>query len=213
MFSLKNLLGNKMKFKALQNSSAVLAVLVASSAFASMTTLTASDITGTGVYTQSPTTWKIQFTFDGDLAQTSLDGDFGNWTLTVTGSDGSSWSKSKGQTDGGLFALITNGRIYFVDIGDGADGTNAGLTPPPTNLNLRYTTKSNSGVFMTLGEALDYSALSSTPDIERGRLSVTYVDNVGTEFGEISGTFSVPTPGAVALIGLAGMVAGRRRRN
>jgi len=203
-----------MKFTALQNSSAVLAVLVASSAFASMTTLTASNIIGTGVYTQSPTTWKIQFTFDGDLAQTSLDGDFGNWTLTVTGSDGSSWSKSKSETDGGLFAPITNGRIYFVDIGDGADGTNAGLTPPPTNLNLRYTTKSNSGGdFMTLGEALDYSALSSTQGIEKGRLSVTHVDGEGKVDGEISGTFAVPTPGAVALIGLAGMVAGRRRRN
>jgi len=212
MFSLKNLLGNKMKFKALQNSSAVLAVLVASSAFASMTTLTASNIPGTGVYDQG-TTWKIQFTFDGDLAQDSLDGDFGNWTLTVTGSDGSSWSKSKSETTGGDFTATTNGRIYFVDIGDGADGTNGGLTPPPTNLNLTYTTKKISGNFMTLGQALDYSALSSTPDIERGRLSVSHVDNEGTEDGVISGTFSVPTPGAVALIGLAGMVAGRRRRN
>jgi len=212
MFSLKNLLGNKMKFKALQNSSAVLAVLVASSAFASMTTLTASDITGTGEYAQSPTKWKIQFTFDGDLAQTSLDGDFGNWTLTVTGSNGKSWSKSKNETNGGSYTGTTNEKIYVVDIGDGTDG-NGGLTPPPTNLSLKYTTKKISGNFMTLGEALDYSALSSTPDIERGRLSVTHVDGEGTELGEISGTFSVPTPGAVALIGLAGMVAGRRRRN
>ena len=204
----------EMKFSALQNISAVTAVLVASSAFASMTTLTASNITGTGMYTQSPTTWKIQFTFDGDLAQTSLDGDFGNWTLTVTGSNGSSWSKSKSETNGGLFAPITNGRRYFVDIGDGTDGTNAGLTPPPTNLNLRYTTKSNSGVFMTLGEALDYSALSSTQGIEKGILGVTHVNAItGIQDGEIWGTFTVPAPGAVALIGLAGMVAGRRRRN
>ena len=204
-----------MKFTALQNSSAVTAVLVASSAFATMTTttLTASNITGTGVYVQAPTIWSIQFTFDGDLAQTSLNGDFGNWTLTVTGSNGSSWSKSKSETDGGLFAPITNGRLYFVDIGDGTDGTNAGLTPPPTNLNLRYTTKSNSGVFMTLGEALDYSALSSTQGIERGILSVTHFDGEGKFDGEISGTFTVPTPGVVALIGFAGMVAGRRRRN
>jgi hypothetical protein len=206
--------GKEMKFTALQNSSAFTAVLVASSAFASMTTLTASNITGTGLYFQDPTIWSIQFTFDGDLAQTSLDGDFGNWTLTVTGSNGSSWSKSKSETNGGLFAPITNGRLYFVDIGDGTDGTNAGLTPPPTNLNLTYTTKSNSGVFMTLGEALDYSALSSTQGIEKGRLSVTHVNAItGIQDGEIWGTFTVPAPGAVALIGLAGMVAGRRRRN
>ena len=80
----------EMKFTALQNSSVVLAVLVASSAFASMTTLTASNITGTGVYEQAPTMWSIQFTFDGALTQDSLDGDFGNWTLTATGSNGSS---------------------------------------------------------------------------------------------------------------------------
>ena len=79
-----------MKFTALQNSSAVLAVLVASSAFASMTTLIASNITGTGVYEQTSTMWSIQFTFDGALTQDSLDGDFGNWTLTATGSNGSS---------------------------------------------------------------------------------------------------------------------------
>ena len=50
----------EMKFSALQNISAVTVVLVASSAFASMTTLTASNITGTGVYEQAPTMWSIQ---------------------------------------------------------------------------------------------------------------------------------------------------------
>ena len=67
---------------------------------------------------------------------------------------------------------------------------------------------------MTLGEALDYSALSSTQGIEKGILGVTHVNAItGIQDGEIWGTFTVPAPGAVALIGLAGMVAGRRRRN
>ena len=204
-----------MKFTALQNSSAVTAVLVASSAFATMTTttLTASNITGMGVYMQAPTIWSIQFTFDGDLAQTSLNGDFGNWTLTVTGSNGSSWSKSSPETDGGSFKNITNGRIYNVLLGIGSGGT-GDLDPEPSNLSLKYTTQKIAGVYMSLGAALNYSALSSTPDLQKGILSVTHVNAItGIQDGEIWGTFAVPTPGAVALIGFAGMVAGRRRRN
>ena len=203
-----------MKFTALQNSSAVTAVLVASSAFATMTTttLTASNITGTGVYVQAPTIWSIQFTFDGDLAQTSLNGDFGNWTLTVTGSNGSSWSKSNSETDGGSFKNITNGRIYNVLLGIGSGGT-GDLDPEPSNLSLKYTTQKIAGVYMSLGAALNYSALSSTPDLQKGRLSVTHVDGEGKVDGEISGTFTIPAPGSVALIGLAGLVSSRRRRN
>ena len=201
-----------MKFTALQNSSAVLAVLVASSAFASMTTLTASNITGTGLYVQDPTIWSIQFTFDGALTQTSLNGDFGNWTLTVTGSNGSSWSKSNSETDGGSFKNITNGRIYNVLLGIGSGGT-GDLDPEPSNLSLKYTTQKIAGVYMSLGAALNYSALSSTPDLQKGRLSVTHVDGEGKVDGEIWGTFAVPAPGTAALIGLAGMISSRRRRN
>ena len=203
-----------MKFTALQNSSAVTAVLVASSAFATMTTttLTASNITGTGVYVQAPTIWSIQFTFDGDLAQSSLNGDFGTWTLTVTGSNGSSWSKSSPETDGGSFKNITNGRIYNVLLGIGSGGT-GDLDPEPSNLSLKYTTQKIAGVYMSLGAALNYSALSSTPDLQKGRLSVTHVDGEGKVDGEIWGTFAVPAPGTAALIGLAGMISSRRRRN
>ena len=203
-----------MKFTALQNSSAVTAVLVASSAFATMTTttLTASNITGTGVYVQAPTIWSIQFTFDGDLAQTSLNGDFGNWTLTVNGSNGSSWSKSNSETDGGSFKNIPNGRTYNVLLGDGSGGTGT-VDPAPSNLSLKYTTQKTAGVYMSLGAALNYSALSSTPDLQKGRLSVTHVDGEGKVDGEIWGTFAVPAPGTAALIGLAGMISSRRRRN
>ena len=205
-----------MKFTALQNSSAVLAVLVASSAFASMTTLTASNISGTGVYAQAPTIWSIQFTFDGALTQTSLNGDFGNWTLTVTGSNGSSWSKSNSETDGGSFKNISNGRIYNVILGDGIGGSQGGtpdVDPEPSILSLRYSTQKIVGVYMPLGEALAYSTSSLLPLNQQGRLSVTHVDGEGKIDGEIWGTFTVPAPGSVALIGLAGLVSSRRRRN
>ena len=147
-----------MKFTALQNSSAVLAVLVASSAFATMTTLTASNITGTGLYAQSPTTWSIQFIFNGALSQSALDGEFGNWILVVTGSTGESWSNSNSVTSGGAFINYGSTRTYTVEISSGDGGTQGtpGLTPTPSFLSMDYTT----GGAWTLGEALDYSALS-----------------------------------------------------
>ena len=206
-----------MKFTALQNSSAVLAVLVASSAFASMTTLTASNIAGTGVYSQTPTIWSIQFSFDADLtvSQSSLEADFGNWNLAVLGSNGSSWSKSNSDAIGGEFTPIANGRIYKVFLDDGSNGISGSpsLVPLPTFLSIQYTTTKTEGVYMSLGEALQYSASSTTPENQKGRLSVTHLDNNGTQDGEIVGTFTVPAPGSVALLGLAGMVSSRRRRN
>ena len=204
-----------MKFAALQNSSAVLAVLVASSAFASMTTLTANNITGTGVYAQSPTIWSIQFTFDGALTQSSLNGDFGLWTLTVTGSNGASWSKAHDETDGGSFKNIFGGRTYKVNLGDGTGGTQGSpeISPSPSNLSLNYTTRKHFGIYMNLGQALDYSASNTTPDPQKGRLSVTHVNGEGFVDGEIWGPYAVPAPGSVALLGLAGLVARRRRRN
>jgi hypothetical protein len=207
--------GKEMKFSVLQNISAVTAVLVASSAFASMTTLTASNITGTGVYEQASTMWSIQFTFDGALTQDSLDGDFGNWTLTVTGSNGSSWSKSNSDSIGGEFTPITNGRIYKVFLDDGSNGISGStaLIPVPTFLSIQYTTLKTDDLYMNLGQALDYSASSTTPNLQKGRLSVTHVNGEGNVDGEISGIFTVPAPGSVALIGLVGLVSSRRRRN
>ena len=200
-----------MKFTALQNISAVASVLVASSAFASMT-LTVSNTIATGVYIQSPTIWSIQFTFDGDLTQSSMDGEFGSWTLTVTGSNGDSWSKSNNETDGGSFINIGAVRIYSVDIGsgDGGMGGTPPVNPAPSMLSLRYTTTSTE---MTLGQALDYSALNTTPDPQKGILGVTHVNGEGFVDGEIWGPYAVPAPGSVALLGLAGLVARRRRRN
>ena len=204
-----------MKFSALRNISAVTAVLVASSAFASMTTLTASNITGTGFYEQAPTTWSIQFTFDGALTQTSLNGDFGNWTLAVAASDGTSWSQSGSGKDVLSFTNITNGKIFNLILGDGVGGIQGTypINPVPSVLSLTYTTTQTAGVYMTLGQAIDYSVLNTTPAEQRGRLTVTPFNGGGAAVdGEISGFF-VPAPGSFALMGLAGMVPSRRRRN
>ena len=194
-----------MKFSAL----AISSVFAASSAFAGFIpgaaqVLTASGIGGTGSYNQG-TSWTVTFTFDGDLAQSSLDGDFGNWTMTATDTNGTTWSKSRSETDGGMFKNVSGGRVYTVMLGDGSGG-NGTLNPTPTVLTLMYTASKTGTVWNSLGNALENSAGSPV----MGKLTIAN-DVAGTE-GVIAGAFTVPAPGAAALLGLAGLIA-RRRRN
>jgi len=194
-----------MKFSAL----AISSVFAASSAFAGFIpgatqVLTASGIAGDGSYEVSGNSWTITFTFDGDLAQSSLNGDFGNWTMTVTGTNGTTWSKSRSETDGGTFKNVSGGRMYTVMLGDGADSTGS-LTPTPTVLTLMYTASKTGAVWNTLGNALENSAGNAM----KGKLTIAN-DVSGTE-GVIAGAFTVPAPGAAALVGLAGLIVSRRR--
>jgi len=194
-----------MKFSAL----AISSVFAASSAFAGFIpgatqVLTASGIGGTGSYNRG-TSWTVTFTFDGELAQSSLNGDFGNWTMTVTGTNGTTWSKSRSETDGGMFKNVSGGRMYTVMLGDGTDSTGS-LTPTPTVLTLMYTASKTGTVWNSLGNALENSAGSPA----MGKLTIAN-DNGGTESGVISGAFTVPAPGAAALVGLAALIVSRRR--
>ena len=193
-----------MKFSAL----AISSVFAASSAFAGFIpgatqVLTASGIAGTDSYNQG-TSWTVTFTFDGELAQSSLNGDFGNWTMTVTGTNGTTWSKSRSETDGGTFKNVSGGRMYTVMLGGGTDSTGS-LTPTPTVLTLMYTASKTGTVWNTLGNALENSAGNAM----KGKLTIAN-DVSGTE-GVIAGAFTVPAPGAAALVGLAGLIVSRRR--
>ena len=194
-----------MKFSAL----AVSSVFAASSAFAGFIpgatqVLTASGIGGTDSYLVSGNSWTITFTFDGDLAQSSLDGDFGNWTMTVTGTNGTTWSKSRSETDGGMFKNVSGGRMYTVLLGDGVGG-NGTLNPTPTVLTLMYTASKTGTVWNTLGNALEKSA----GNMNKGMLTIA--NDVSGSAGVIAGAFTVPAPGAAALVGLAALIVSRRR--
>jgi hypothetical protein len=193
-----------MKFSAL----AISSVVAASSAFAGFIpgatqVLTASGIAGTGSYNQG-TSWTVTFAFDGELAQSSLDGDFGNWTMTVINGNGTTWSKSRSETDGGMFKNVSGGRMYTVMLGDGVGG-NGTLNPTPTVLTLMYTASKTGTVWNTLGNALE----NSEGNAMKGKLTIAN-DVSGTE-GVIAGAFTVPAPGAAALVGLAGLIVSRRR--
>ena len=95
--------------------------------------------------------------------------------------------------------------MYTVLLGDGVGG-NGTLNPTPTVLTLMYTASKTGTVWNSLGNALENSAGSPV----MGKLTIAN-DVTGTE-GVIAGAFTVPAPGAAALLGLAGLI-GRRRRN
>ncbi len=66
-------------------------------------------------------------------------------------------------------------------------------------------------------DVLEGTSYSQTFSLSAGQYAVEMLTSPATEFGS-SGTFGnftivVPAPGAAALIGLAGLVASRRRRN
>ena len=124
--------------------------------------------------------------------------------MTVTSANGTTWTKSRSETDGGTFRNISGGRVFTVTLGDGSNSTGT-LAPTPTVLSLKYTATRIGTAWNTLGQAIE----SSQQDANRGMLTIAN-DLPGTE-GIIAGTYTVPAPGAAALVGLAGLIVSRRR--
>jgi hypothetical protein len=192
---------------------AVLAAsLAASSTFAGFLptgTLTATGIAGTGAYQLSGNTWSITFSFDGDVNASSMNSDFGNWTLKLLGTNGKTWTTSSSEVVDGAWARNgSNERMLTIKLADGAGIGVGDVAPEPTYISISYAARKSGSSWESLGNALLYSGDSGTPSTSRGNLMVrSGVSNM------ISGTFSavIPAPGAVALVGLAGLIISRRR--
>lgn len=192
---------------------AVLAAsLTASSAFAGFLptgTLTASGIAGTGAYQLAGNTWTITFSFDGDVNASSMNSDFGNWTLKLLGTNGQTWQTSSSDVvDGAWVRNGSNERMLTIKLADGTGLGVGDVAPEPTYISVSYAARKSGSSWESLGNALMYSGNSGTPAASRGNLMVrSGVSNM------ISGTFTaaIPAPGAAALVGLAGLIVSRRR--
>lgn len=195
---------------------AVLAAsLAASSTFAGFLptgTLTASGIAGFGAYSIPGNTWTITFSFNGNVNASGMNADFGSWSLNVSGSNGASWTTSSDEVSGGTWIRSgSDGRILTIALAEGTPIPGIGtISPRPTYISVKYTTRKDldSGTWESLGNALLYSAKDTTPAARRGELRIVHGDT-----DEIAGTFTavIPAPGAVALVGLAGLMISRRR--
>ena len=198
-----------MKFS---NSAVLAATITASSAFAGFLptgTLTASGIAGTGAYQVSGNTWTVTFSFDGDVNASSMNSDFGNWTLKLLGTNGKAWQASSNDVvDGAWVRNGSNERMLTIKLGEGAGLGFGDVAPEPTYISISYSARKAGSSWESLGNALLYSGNSTTPSTSRGNLMVRSGDS-----NVISGTFAtvIPTPGAAALIGLAGLIVSRRR--
>jgi hypothetical protein len=191
---------------------ALVASLTVSSAFAGFLptgTLTASGIAGTGAYQVSGNAWTITFSFDGDVDASSMNSDFGNWTLNVQGTNGSAWETSSAEViDGAWIRSGSNERMLTITLAEGIGIGSGDVAPEPTHISIRYSARRSGSSWESLGNALLYSGDSGTVSASRGTLTVRSGDD-----NVISGTFAavIPTPGAAALIGLAGLIVSRRR--
>jgi hypothetical protein len=98
--------------------------------------------------------------------------------------------------------------MLTIKLADGAGLGVGDVAPEPTYISISYAARKSGSSWESLGNALLYSGDASTPSTSRGNLMVrSGVSNM------ISGTFAtvIPTPGAVALVGLAGLIISRRR--
>ena len=204
-----------MKFRSTAVLAATLATAPAFAGFVSTATLSMSGIAGTNEYNVAGNTWKVDFFTDADLSQAGTDADFGNWILTITGSNGKTWSTSSTETVGGSYRNVTGARIFTVDLADGDGSTLPGTgdlnpAPIPGKLSLKFTTRKFGSVFESMENALTYSGNAATTPSQRGMLTVTSADGNSVISGYFNAT--IPAPGAAALIGAAGLLTARRRR-
>ena len=189
------------------------ALAFASVSLADLTSMQGVGIAASGSFTGpglAPDAWNINFVFDGDLSASSTIGEFGNWTMSI--SNGSqSWIASGESSIAGRWSLNQGSRIYTIDLAQAGSVSSSGsLMPVPTSISIVYTAVKVGGAWCSLGESLQRSQGSSYDPLRGGFVVRTGVTG-SPDAGLITSGFTVPAPGALALVGCAGLLARRRR--
>jgi len=188
--------------------SAVASLSFVSASMAAMTSLQGVQIAASGAYGQDAfkaVGWSIQFAFSGDLAGAASEADFGDWSFTLR-NGGNTWSAAGSGAQSGSWTTVGNARVFTIALSGSGTGAGNTLSPAPSSVSIIYTALRAGGSWGSLGDALK----ASEHDPLRGAFVIR--TESGGNMGEISSGFAVvPTPGAVALLGLAGFSARRRR--
>jgi hypothetical protein len=188
-------------------------VLHASPALGALTTITGVGITPQGAFQLATpdSSWHISFVFDGDLASSSTDGEFGSWSFTI-GNGLRQWSASGDGASGGSWTNAGGARVFTIDLAQGASAISSGsLSPTPTSVSIIYSAVRANGAWCSLGEALQRSQGTSF-DAMRGGFVVRATTDGTADIGTIHSGYLVPAPGAAVLTAFAGVLAQRRRR-
>jgi hypothetical protein len=151
--------------------------------------------------------------FSGAASMSAVSASFGSDSASVTAATASGFSASLTYAVGGADAVYLSVVRYFTVTGL-ADIQIWGNNAASDGIWRIY---DGQGVEPVTIDVLGGTSYSQTFSLSAGQYAVEMLTSPATEFGS-SGTFGnftivVPAPGAAALIGLAGLVATRRRRN
>lgn len=189
------------------------AMAFASASLADLTSMQGVGMSASGAFTApglAPDAWNIRFEFDGDLGASATVGEFGAWTFSI--SNGSqTWFASGESSIAGRWSSYQGSRIYTIDLAQADSTTSSGsLMPAPSSISIVYTAVKTGGIWSSLGDALQRSQGPSYDALRGG-----FVIRTGTlgspDAGMITSGFTVPGPGALALVGCAAALARRRR--
>jgi hypothetical protein len=151
--------------------------------------------------------------FSGAASMSAVSASFGSDSASVTAATASGFSASLTYAVGGADAVYLSVVRYFTVTGL-ADIQIWGNNAASDGI---WRIIDGQGVEPVTIDVLGGTSYSQTFSLSAGQYAVEMLTSPATEFGS-SGTFGnftivVPAPGAAALIGLAGLVATRRRRN
>jgi hypothetical protein len=194
--------------------SCVCACALASASFAGLTSLHGVGPVAEGVYASSDFTgqpWVLGFSFDGPLDGAATDSDFGDWSFTMS-NGANHWTISGTGAESGTWRNVGSNRIFTITLMSGASAGSSTLSPAPTEVSIVYTATRAAGSWGTLGAALAASQ-GTNFDASRGGFMVKTGSAGAPSAGSVSSGYSfVPAPGALSLIGAAGLLARKRRQ-
>jgi uncharacterized protein (TIGR03382 family) len=151
----------------------------------------------------------------GAAAMNAVSAAFGSDSASITAATASGFSASLTYAVGGSEAVYLSVVRYFSVTGS-ADIQLWGNSPASDGIWRIYDLSQQGGdAYLTL-DVLGGTSYSQTVSLGAGQYAVEMATSPATEFGS-SGSFGnftiVPAPGAMALVGLAGLVGGRRRKD
>lgn len=151
-------------------------------------------------------------TFSGAAAMSAVSASFGSDSASVTAATASGFSASLSYAVGGGDAAYLSLVRYFTVTGS-ADIQIWGNSPSSDGIWRIY--NSQGGEVIVPIDVLEGTSYSQAFSLVAGQYAVEMGTAPGTEYGS-AGTFGnftiVPAPGAVALVGAAGLIGSRRRR-
>ena len=192
--------------------STITTITIAAAASTASASMVRQDITatasGSGAFAPLPS-MDLLFSAEFDLSSSVLAPIVGAWTMTLT-SDGTTVYTASG-TGFNALTYVRSGttRNYTMVFNNAAAPEWQNLTGSalkPSLFELGYTAAKNGTVYGTLGQSLSGSTA--------GGFLMVITNSVPGQFGAITSIgYAIPSPGAVMLFGLAGIVAARRRRS